>query len=216
MLRMVSKKIIITTFFLHIVFSQEINLIKDSTDPVLSPVIKSLILPGWGEYTLGFQKRAKVMALTESFIFVSILASYSSANRLEINYQAYAAQHAGVNNVGKNRQYWIDIGNYLSIDQFNEEHLRWRDFNAIYEQNNNWNWYWDDDNNRKSFEKMRIKSDTWKLRASFLVGGMVLNHIISSIDALYLFKLSNIDNIDVLPTYYQKIDQYNISLSISF
>jgi len=213
---MVSKKIIITTFFLHLVFSQEINLIKNSTDPVLSPVIKSLILPGWGEYTLGFQKRAKIMALTESFIFVSILASYSSANRLEINYQAYAAQHAGVNNVGKNRQYWIDIGNYLSIDQFNEEHLRWRDFNAIYEQNNNWNWYWDDDNNRKSFEKMRIKSDTWKLRASFLVGGMILNHIISAIDALYLFRISNIENIDVLHSYNQNIDQYNLSLSINF
>ena len=216
MLWMVSKKIIITTFFLHLVFSQEINLIKNSTDPVLSPVIKSLILPGWGEYTLGFQKRAKIMALTESFIFVSILASYSSANRLEINYQAYAAQHAGVNNVGKNRQYWIDIGNYLSIDQFNEEHLRWRDFNAIYEQNNNWNWYWDDDNNRKSFEKMRIKSDTWKLRASFLVGGMILNHIISAIDALYLFRISNIENIDVLHSYNQNIDQYNLSLSINF
>jgi len=74
----------------------------------------------------------------------------------------------------------------------------------------------DDDDNRKYFEKMRIKSDTWKLRASFLVGGMVVNHIISAIDALYLFRLSNIDNIDVLPTYYQKTDQYNISLSISF
>ncbi len=216
MLRMVSKKIIIISFFLHIVFPQGINSIKDSKEPVLSPIIKSLLLPGWGEYALGYNKRAKVMALSESFIFISILGSYSNANRIEINYKAYAAQHAGVNTIDKNRQYWVDIGNYLSIDQFNEEHLRWRDFNAIYDQNNNWNWSWDDDDNRKYFEKMRIKSDTWKLRASFLVGGMVLNHIISAIDALYLFRLSNIDNIDVLPTYYQKTDQYNISLSISF
>ena len=130
--------------------------------------------------------------------------------------RADAAQHAGVSTVGKDRKYWIDIGNYLSIDQFNEEHLRWRDFNAIYEQNKNWNWSWDDDNNMKSFEKMRIKSDTWKLRASFLVGGMILNHIISAIDALYLFRISNIENIDVLPSYYQNIDQYNLSLSINF
>ena len=217
MLYMLAKKIIITFSFLHIVFSQEINLIKDSSgDPVLSPVIKSLIVPGWGEYTLGYEKRAKIMALTESFIFISILGSYSNANRTEINYQAYAAQHAGVNIAGKNRQFWIDIGNYLSLDQFNEEHLRWRDFNAIYEQNNDWNWSWDDDGNRKSFEKMRIKSDTWKLRGSFLIGGMVLNHIISAVDALYLFRISTIKNIDVLPTYNQNIDQYNISLSISF
>tara|TARA_X000001036_G_scaffold50914_1_gene40582 strand:+ start:2735 stop:3205 length:471 start_codon:yes stop_codon:yes gene_type:complete len=156
------------------------------------------------------------MALTESFIFISILGSYSNANRTEINYQAYAAQHAGVNIAGKNRQFWIDIGNYLSLDQFNEEHLRWRDFNAIYEQNNDWNWSWDDDGNRKYFEKMRIKSDTWKLRGSFLIGGMVLNHIISAVDALYLFRISTIKDIDVLPTYNQNIDLYNISLSISF
>ena len=102
MLYMLAKKIIITFSFLHIVFSQEINLIKDSSgDPVLSPVIKSLIVPGWGEYTLGYEKRAKIMALTESFIFISILGSYSNANRTEINYQAYAAQHAGVNIAGK-------------------------------------------------------------------------------------------------------------------
>tara|TARA_X000001036_G_scaffold50914_1_gene40581 strand:+ start:2562 stop:2735 length:174 start_codon:yes stop_codon:yes gene_type:complete len=57
---MLAKKIIITFSFLHIVFSQEINLIKDSSgDPVLSPVIKSLIVPGWGEYTLGYGKEPK-------------------------------------------------------------------------------------------------------------------------------------------------------------
>ena len=131
------------------VFSQEINLNKDSRDPVISPVLKSLIFPGWGEYALGYQQRGRIMALTESVIFISILGSYSNSNTFESNYQSYAAQHAGVSTVGKNRQYWIDVGNYLSIDQFNEEHLRWRDFNAVYEQDNNWNWAWDDDGNRK-------------------------------------------------------------------
>jgi hypothetical protein len=198
------------------VFSQEINLNKDSRDPVISPVLKSLIFPGWGEYALGYQQRGRIMALTESVIFISILGSYSNSNTFESNYQSYAAQHAGVSTVGKNRQYWIDVGNYLSIDQFNEEHLRWRDFNAVYEQDNNWNWAWDDDGNRIFFEKMRIKADTWKLRASFLIGGMVLNHIISAIDALYLFRISNIENTDIVPYYSTNTDQYNLSLTIYF
>ena len=156
------------------------------------------------------------MALTESVIFISILGSYSNSNKFESNYQAYAAQHAGVSPIGKNRQYWIDIGNYSSIDQFNEEHLRWRDFNAVYEQDKNWNWAWNDDGNRIFFEKMRIKADTWKLRASFLIGGMVLNHIISAIDALYLFRISNIENTDIVPYYSPNTDQYNLSLTIYF
>ena len=172
---MVSKKIIIIFFFFHLVFSQELNLDKNFEKPFISPVLKSLILPGWGEYSLGHKKRARIMALSESVIFFSILGSYSNANKFEQNYKSYAAEHANVITTGKNRQYWIDIGNYFSIDQFNEEHLRWRDFTAIYEKDNNWNWLWDNDENRKYFEKMRIKGDTWKLRGSFLIGAMVLN-----------------------------------------
>ena len=213
---MVSKKIIIIFLFLQVVFSQEINLNKDSRDPLISPVLKSLVFPGWGEYSLGYQQRGRIMALTESVIFISILGSYSNSNKFESNYKAYAAQHAGVSPIGKNRQYWIDIGNYSSIDQFNEEHLRWRDFNAVYKQDKNWNWVWNDDGNRIFFEKMRIKADTWKLRASFLIGGMVLNHIISAIDALYLFRISNIENTDIVSYYSPNTDQYNLSLTIYF
>ena len=213
---MVSKKIIIIFFFFHLVFSQEVNLDKNFEKPFISPVLKSLILPGWGEYSLGHKKRARIMALSESVIFFSILGSYSNANKFEQNYKSYAAEHANVITTGKNRQYWIDIGNYSSIDQFNEEHLRWRDFTAIYEKDNNWNWLWDNDENRKYFEKMRIKGDTWKLRGSFLIGAMVLNHIVSAIDALYLFRISNIKDLDIIPTHDPFINNYNLSINLYF
>ena len=213
---MVSKKIIIIFFFFHLVFSQELNLDKNFEKPFISPVLKSLILPGWGEYSLGHKKRARIMALSESVIFFSILGSYSNANKFEQNYKSYAAEHANVITTGKNRQYWIDIGNYFSIDQFNEEHLRWRDFTAIYEKDNNWNWVWDNDENRKYFEKMRIRGDTWKLRGSFLIGGMVLNHIISAIDALYLSRISSIDKAELNPIYYPHTNQYKLILNVNF
>tara|TARA_B110000014_G_C19887061_1_gene459026 strand:- start:33 stop:674 length:642 start_codon:yes stop_codon:yes gene_type:complete len=213
---MVSKKIIIIFFFFHLVYSQELNLDKDFEKPFISPVLKSLILPGWGEYSLGYKQRGRIMVLSESVIFFSILGSYFYANKFEQNYKAYASEHANVATVGKNRQYWVDIGNYSSIDQFNEEHLRWRDFNAIYEKDNNWNWLWDNDENRKYFEKMRIRGDTWKLRGSFLIGGMVLNHIISAIDALYLSRISSIDKAELNPIYYPHTNQYKLILNVNF
>ena len=213
---MVSKKIIIIFFFFHLVYSQELNLDKDFEKPFISPVLKSLILPGWGEYSLGYKQRGRIMVLSESVIFFSILGSYFYANKFEQNYKAYASEHANVTTVGKNRQYWVDIGNYSSIDQFNEEHLRWRDFNAVYEKDNNWNWLWDNDQNRIFFEKMRIKGDTWKLRSSFLIGGMVLNHIISAIDALYLSRISAIDNAELNPIYYPHKNQYKLILNVYF
>ena len=211
-----SKKIIIIFFFFHLVYSQELNLDKDFEKPFISPVLKSLILPGWGEYSLGYKQRGRIIVLSESVIFFSILGSYFYANKFEQNYKAYASEHANVTTIGKNRQYWIDIGNYSSIDQFNEEHLRWRDFNAVYEKDNNWNWLWDNDQNRIFFEKMRIKGDTWKLRSSFLIGGMVLNHIISAIDALYLSRISAIDNAELNPIYYPHKNQYKLILNVYF
>ena len=213
---MVSKKIIILFIFFEFIYSQELNLNRNSEKHSNSPILKSLILPGWGEYSLGYKQRGRIMALSESLLFISILSSYSFANKFQENYKAYATQHANVNPANKNRQYWIDIGNYLSMNQFNEEHLRWRDFDATYSQYNNWEWNWDNDNNRIKFEKMRIKSDTWKLRASFLIGGMVLNHIISGIDALYLVRTLNIRSTEITPVYYPDINQYNLSLNLYF
>ena len=82
---MASKKIITAFLLLQIGFSQEKNLNNDSKDPVLSPILKSLIFPGWGEYALGNKKRGKVFAVTESFIIISILGSYSKANTFKSN-----------------------------------------------------------------------------------------------------------------------------------
>ena len=74
----------------------------------------------------------------------------------------------------------------------------------------------DNDQNRIFFEKMRIKGDTWKLRSSFLIGGMVLNHIISAIDALYLSRISAIDNAELNPIYYPHKNQYKLILNVYF
>ena len=36
---------------------------------------------------------------------------------------------------------------------------------------------------------MRINSDLLKFRINFIIGGLILNHIVSGIDALYLKRL---------------------------
>ena len=63
---------------------------------------------------------------------------------------------------------------------------------------------------------MRIKADTWKLRGSFLIGGMVLNHIVSAIDSLYLFRISKIKDTNIIPSYSSYMDHYNLSFNIYF
>ncbi|MDP7527177.1 MAG: hypothetical protein QF852_06090, partial [Candidatus Marinimicrobia bacterium] len=184
--------------------------------PFFSPVVKSLVLPGWGEYSLDNQIRGRIFVLSETVLLLAILGSYSVAQRQEKEYKAYAAEHAGIDPIGKDRQFWVDIGNYPSLFTFNEEHLRWRDFNALYEDNDTWAWAWDSSNNRERFENTRIASDSWRLRGSFLIGGVVLNHIVSAIDALYLSKISNIQETVVSPNYNPHSDIMELSLTVYF
>ena len=110
----------------------------------------------------------------------------------------------------------MDIGNYSSLFAFNEEHLRWRDFNALYEDNDTWAWAWDSSNNRDRFENTRIASVSWRLRGAFLIGGVVLNHIVSAIDALYLSKITNIQETVVSPNYNPHSDKMELSLTVYF
>ena len=210
------KQIVTAIVILQVLYAQQLGPSVDHQKPLISPVVKSLVLPGWGEYSLDNQIRGRIFVLSETVLLLAILGSYSVAQRQETEYKAYAAEHAGIDPFGKNRQFWVDIGNYSSLFTFNEEHLRWRDFNALYEDNDTWSWTWDSSNNRERFENMRIASDIWRLRGSFLIGGVVLNHIVSAIDALYLSKISNIQETVVSHNYNPHSDKMEISLTVYF
>ena len=211
------KKQIVTAIVLaQVLYTQQLGPTIDQQKPFFSPVVKSLVLPGWGEYSLDNQIRGRIFVLSETVLLLAILGSYSIAQRQEMEYKAYAAEHAGIDPIGKDRQFWVDIGNYSSLFSFNEEHLRWRDFNDLYEDNDIWAWAWDSSSNRERFENMRIASDSWRLRGSFLIGGVVLNHIVSAIDALYLSKISNIQETVVSPNYNPHSDKMELSLTVYF
>ena len=210
------KRIVTALVLIQVLYTQQLGPTVDQQKPLISPVVKSLVLHGWGEYSLDNQIRGRIFVLSETVLLLAILGSYSVSQRQETEFRAYAAEHAGISPDGKDRQFWVDIGNYSSLLAFNEEHLRWRDFNALYEDNDTWTWAWDSGNNRERFENMRIASDSWRLRGSFLIGGVVLNHIVSAIDALYLSKISNIKETVVSPHYNPYSDEMGLSLTVSF
>jgi len=184
--------------------------------PILSPIVKSLIVPGWGQYDLDNRTRGNIFISTEIIGLALSTFCMVQSNSAEDTYLALAAEHAGVTTDGKDYQYWVDIGNYNSIDDYNDEHLRWREFDNIYQLNDKWNWKWDADKNRDKFEDHRIKSDKYTLATKFIIGGIVLNHIISAIDALYLQNVSLNEKVTVqayLDPHMQSV-QYSFSFSL--
>lgn len=194
---------IITIFFIGIIFGQSFE---------FHPATMSAIVPGWGESKLLNKKRSKFFLLTEITLWTTCLSAYTFSYHQENQYKTFAVKHAGLLSDDRNHKYWVDIGNYLSLQDHNDEHLRWRQVEALYTEESHWDW--DSKKNMKKFESMRIKSDLLALRGKFILGAIAVNHIVSAIDALYLERLGKLESISVIP--YIDRNQQGIRLNISF
>ena len=171
--------------------------------PKLHPMVKSAILPGWGEAAMQNSKRARIFRLTEISLITASISAYTFSEHYTNRYESFAVEHAGVDARGKDHQYWVDIGNYTDLTSHNDEHLRFRDLDNLYVENDGWDWNWDSKDNKNTFETMRIRSDNLAMTGKFIIGGIVMNHIISAIDALYLTRLEKIKSISLVPTISQ-------------
>ena len=202
--------------FILFIFSNGLLYSQIRADQKLDPVFKSLIIPGWGQKTLGKPKRARFYNYIESGILLTLISSSTFSNIEKKNYKAFASRHAGISSSGKDHKYWVDIGNYNSINAYNDEHLRNREIDDLYPDDNKWSWGWDLELNRKIFENKRIRSDQLELFATFSVGALILNHLISSIDALYLKRISSNNSLSINPYKNLILGSIGYSLTLSF
>ncbi|GAB4374173.1 MAG: hypothetical protein Kow0042_18550 [Calditrichia bacterium] len=151
-------------------------------------VLFSLVLPGAGEWVLGSKGLAKIFFGSEVALWAGYLGTQNYIGVLEDNYQAYAAVHAGVNTADKSEQYWIDVGNADDIFQHNHKRLLQRNLEGTYTENEFYRWVWDSRQSRDQYNELRFKQHDWKRRANILIGGMVLNRLISAVDVIRLLR----------------------------
>ncbi len=201
-----TKQIFLLIIFCEIIFSQnkvtnlqlpknyKINLVEENK-PKKNPQIAialSLILPGSGEYYAGNLSDGKYNIITEVSLWLTYFGFNSYGNILKDDAREFAKINAGISLNRKNEKYFVDIGNYLNIDEYNNAKLLSGENNEIY-----WdviyNWNWENDSQRKNYREMRIKSDEAFNNLKFVVGGIAVNHIISAINSFLLVKSFNED-----------------------
>jgi len=154
-------------------------------------ILYSLILPGAGQWAMGYKGRAKFFMGTEFLLWVGYFGTQSYANVIQRDYHSYASVHAGVNTAQKDEQYWIDIGSADNIYDFNEQRLRDRNKEALYPEGAINYWQWDSKDSRRYYNNLRVKEHNWERRATFVVGAFVLNRLVSAIDVVRIIRKEN-------------------------
>ncbi len=147
--------------------------------------LRSMLVPGWGEWKVGARKRARAFWISESVLAAAFVGfevyGYLKAN----DYKAWAAIHAGADFSGKPERFATNISYYQDILEYNEYQRRLRRYDLVYPLTEaNW-WEWDSVASRKRFNSLRIQSQTAYRNAVIVVGLVFANHVFSGIDAIW-------------------------------
>lgn len=143
--------------------------------------LQSLLLPGWGQHYANSKRTMRFFILTEVLTVGSYVGFRTWGNWLEDDYRAFAVTHAGVDLKGKKDDYFVDIGNFDNIADYNQAQLRDRDLIDVYRNTEAFHWQWDNSQNRDKFEDLRIRSDRASNNSEFALAAIFLNHLVSAI-----------------------------------
>jgi hypothetical protein len=166
-------------------------------------VLYSFLLPGMGEVYADRTDRMYAPLISEAALWLGVAGFNAYGNSLRHDARLFAQTHAGVDQSGKADQYFVDIGNYSDIYQYNDYRLVERNLSALYDINNpSFFWKWDSDGNRAEYKDQRIKSDKMYNAVSFFIVGLIANRIWSAIETAVFVKNynKNISSLERLPS----------------
>lgn len=145
-------------------------------------VALSFLLPGMGEVYAGNFESGRYFFGAELAMILGIGAQYVRGSSFESDYKLLARTNAGVSG-DKEEQFWRDISSFNSIDEFNAERLRNRDFGGRYNPQTHF-WQWSSDADRQQFRDLRIQSDKAYQSIYYLLAAMGINRVLSMINAV--------------------------------
>jgi hypothetical protein len=146
-------------------------------------VIYSLLLPGMGELYAENFSSGKYFLIAEGVLWLGYAGMEIHANGLRDDARTFSVANAGVSIEGKNDQFFVDIGNFLNIDDYNDKKLRDREPEKVYDPLAGYAWRWESDAARMTFRDQRVASETMYNNRKFVGAAILINHLISAINA---------------------------------
>ena len=170
-----------------------INLSSDFSEEKKSVglgIVYSLLLPGMGELYADSYDIGKYFTIADGILWGTFIGMNVYSSWQKDDYQTYAASHADVNNSNKDADYYSTIGNYTSIDTYNDEKALERNFDQMY-NTEKYYWKWNSTEERREYRSMWSSAEQTDNDIRFVVGGLILNRVASAINAARLVSSYN-------------------------
>lgn len=153
-------------------------------------IIYSLLLPGMGELYAGDFSSGKYFTIADGLIWGTLAGFAMHANNKEDDYKALAKSFAGADISDKDEDYFTNVGLYLDTESYNRAMLLRGKFDQLYD-GDSFNWKWDGNSRRSEYRGLWKSAETANNNIRFAVGALVLNRIISAINAARIVRAHN-------------------------
>lgn len=154
-------------------------------------ILYSMVLPGMGELYAGSYDSGIYFTVADGVLWGTYIGMNVYGNWQKDRYINYAVNNAGINTNSKDEAYYATISAYMDIDEFNDEKAFERDYVAMYNNINTYYWKWNTNDQRKEFRKMWESSEQTFNNVRFIVGALLLNRVVSAINAVRLVSKYN-------------------------
>lgn len=186
-------------------------------------ILYSLILPGMGELYADGYDSGIYFTFAEGVLWGTYIGVNVYANWQKDRYISYAQTNGGITTASKDDNYYATIGQYLNIADYNDEKAFERNFDEMY-NSNTYFWKWNTSEERKNYRDMWVSSEQSFNNLRFVVGALLLNRVVSAINAVRLVSKYNNKlkeevgwNVSVgVQNYPDNTSSYNINFITSF
>lgn len=186
-------------------------------------IVYSLLLPGMGELYADAYDSGVYFTVADGVLWGTYVGINVYANWQKDRYISYAQSNAGITTANKDEDYYATISEYLNIDEFNDAKAFERNFDEMYNSNTHF-WKWNTGEERKSYRDMWVSSEQSFNNLRFVVGALLLNRVVSAINAVRLVSKYNNNlnqevgwNVSVgVQNYPDNSSSYNINFITSF
>jgi hypothetical protein len=167
----------------------ETTIAEDKKSPLLAALLSALV-PGLGEAYTGRFDAGRYLSGSEVVLWGGYAGLTVYTSDFQNDMESNAISSAGASSARRgDGDYFAHVGQYQSSDIFNEEMLREGKPDQLI--SNGQGWRWSTKEEEKTFDALRIRVQTLDNDRQFMLAAIVVNHLISAIDAFIVTRKYN-------------------------
>ena len=161
----------------------------------------SFLVPGLGQHYANGQSwrgSASFYLISESLYLAGMATSEWHRAQTVQSYRTWAASKAQAQIEGKDRTFFVTIGQHHSSEAFRTQQLlnrRWDQLSYVADPANHWAWRSTED--LQAYRDLRSEADSWAQRRSMFIAVMVGNRVLSALQALRAARRNQVPNVSV-------------------